>query len=129
MKKAQSAIEFMIMIGAVVFFFAIFMLAIQVNIGDKVRERKTLAVNDIAMTLQDEIKLATESIDGYSRSFSLPLTALNEDYDIGIYDGYVYVNTTNGKYAVSFPVFNVTGQPQPGDNIIRKSDGRVYLNN
>jgi len=127
-KRGQSTIEFFILVMVVLFFFLGFLFAIQTNIADKMREGKELAVREIALSVQDEVALASASSDGYLRHFILPNNVKGADYLINITDGLVYVRTSDGKYALALPAFNVTGQPSKGDNDIRKNDGRVYLN-
>ena len=127
-KKAQSTAEFLILIGGVVFFFLVFLLAVQVNITDKTRENKNLVLQDIARSVQDEINLATDSSDGYYRNFTVPDKLINSDYQINVQEDFVYVRTTDNKYAIALPVANVTGDVQKGSNIIRKKNGKVFLN-
>lgn len=126
--KGQSAIELLIIVGAAVFIFLIFMIAVQVNISDETDRNRNFIAREIALTVQHEIKLAHESIDGYRREFEIPLKITNLDYDIDIADGLVFVRTTNGKYALSLPVDDVTGDAVKGENVIRKENGVVYLN-
>ncbi len=128
MKKAQSAIEFVILVGAVLFFFLAFLFALQLSSVDKNRENKNFVIKEIALTVQNEISLATESSDGYYREFEIPNNILGSEYDIDIIEDLVYLNTTDGKYAIAFPVANVTGEINVGVNSIRKNSGEVYLN-
>jgi len=128
MKKAQSAIEFIILVGAVFFFFIIFLLAVQLNIADKAKENRGLAIQEIALAVQDEINLAVDSSDGYNRVFEIPEKVINLDYEINITAGTVFARTLDGKHAISFPVAEVTGDTLKGTNVIRKEDGVVYLN-
>lgn len=126
--RGQSAIEFIILVAAVLFFFMLFSYAIQVNISDKVREKKSVLVRDTALTIQAEIDLAHGSSDGYYREFRIPERILNSDYEVSIVEGLVYVRTVDGKYATAYPVADINGQPLTGDNSIRKDSGVVYLN-
>ena len=127
-KKAQSAIEFVILVGAMLFFFLAFLFAIQGNIADKVKENKNLVTKEIALTVQNEINLASESSDGYYREFEIPNNILGTDYDITVTEGLVYVRTIDGKHAIALPVPEVIGDVSQGTNVIRKEEGAVYLN-
>ena len=127
-KKAQSAIEFLILVGAVLFFFVAFLYAVQSNLSDKTRERREIAVREVALIVQDEIVLAWGSSDGYSRNFELPNKVQGADYEVNISDELVYVRTIDGRHAIALPVFNVTGQPVKGLNAIGKRDEIVFLN-
>jgi len=126
--KAQSSAELIMLIGFVLFFFTVFFLVVQENVSDKIREKNNLAVKEIASIVQDEIALASESSDGYSRQFKLPEKIENQDYDINITEDMVYVKTQNDKYATSLPILAITGAIVKGDNKIKKESGEVKLN-
>ncbi|MDP4040008.1 MAG: hypothetical protein Q8P57_05515 [Candidatus Pacearchaeota archaeon] len=128
-KRGQSAIEFTILVGAVLFFFIMMAFSIQINIADKTSEKRNLVLQDTALNLKDEIRLAHEASDGYRRTFVLPVTLLGLNYLISIDGGNsVYIRTLDEKYAASYPILIVTGNPQAGENLIEKIDGVVYLN-
>ncbi|NCN99125.1 hypothetical protein COU62_00525 [Candidatus Pacearchaeota archaeon CG10_big_fil_rev_8_21_14_0_10_35_219] len=126
--KGQSALEFAILIGAVIFLFVLFVFGISSNITGKAIERRNIIVEDIAGSVRDEINLASVSSDGYYREFTLPGKALNQEYDMMIDGSVLYIELPDGGYGLSIPVSNVIGQPAPGTNIIKKIDGVVYLN-
>ena len=127
-KKAQIAMEFMIIIGAVLFFVSIFFSAMQNNISDKMYQRESIMLKEIALTVRNEIDLATNSIDGYSRSFEIPEKAGNLDYKINVSLGTVYIRTLNGKHAMAFQIETVIGEINIPNNTIRKIRGEVYIN-
>ncbi len=127
-KRSQSAIEFIILVGFILFFFTTFFLAIQGNISDKLEERKTLRIKEIALAVQDEINLASQSSEGYYREFKIPNDISGQDYEVEIIEEMVYVKTQDGKHAIALPVQNVTGQIEKPDNIIKKENGVVKLN-
>jgi len=128
-KRAQSAIEFIILVGAVVFFFLAFIYAVQINTYDELRKNRDLFALEIALTVQNEVSLASESLDGYYRDFEIPLDILGAEYTILIDEGLVYITTTDGKHALALPVVNVTVTTViVGTNRIRKDGGKVYLN-
>jgi hypothetical protein len=127
-KKGQSAVEFMILIGTVIFFFVLFFVSINESIGDKVSERKNIAIKEIASSVQDEINIALKSSDGYSRQFKVPYDINGAEYKINITGEMVYVRTSDNKYAIALPVPAMTGHIIKGDNLIKKEAGQVYLN-
>ena len=57
-KKAQTAIEFVVLVGIVLFFFTGFFLLVQENMSDKIMEKRDLIIKDIALGVQDEVNLA-----------------------------------------------------------------------
>lgn len=126
--KAQSAIEFIIIVGGMLFLFTVFTFYLQQRINDDMKEQRSVLLKDVALTVQDEIALAHESSEGYTRAFNLPNNIIQHDYTIILTDGYVYVYTNDGQNALSFPVQNVTGSIRTGFNVVRKNNGTVYLN-
>lgn len=106
-KKSQTAIEFLLLMGGVLFFFTGFFLAIQEGMSDKITENINKNVYETALYVQNEISLASESRDGYSREFKLPENINGLDYDIEITEGFVYLHTINEKYAVSLQTVDV----------------------
>ena len=127
-KKAQGAIELIIIIGFLIFFFIIFIGIIQSGMQEKSDEKKTIIIKDIIKTVQEEIDLAVESTDGYQREFKIPEKIINDDYEINIFEGIVYLNSTDQKYAIAGNIKNVTGTIQKGTNTITKQNGVVLLN-
>ncbi|MFH1521742.1 MAG: hypothetical protein ABIF18_02170 [archaeon] len=127
-KKAQVAIEFIIIVGALLFFVSIFLLIVQENMKDKLYQEENILVKEIALTVQNEINLALQSGDGYSREFKLPQKAGGLDYEINIDSGIVYIKTTNNRHALTIPVANVTGDINITTNRIEKINGIIYLN-
>ena len=128
LKLSQSAIEFMILVGFLLFAFTVFFLVIQGNMHDKLNEKDNLAVKSIVITVQDEINLAYQSSEGYYREFKIPEEVNGYEYEIKIIDGLVYLKTNDGKYATALPVQNITGDIKKGINIIKKENNEVKLN-
>ncbi len=126
--KGQSAIEFLILVMAILFLFVGLLYFIYGKIADTQNEALSVAVNEIALTVQDEINLAHGSADGYSRQFFLPSNINGLEYEANIIEDSVYVRTTNGRHAVALPVSEVTGDVLIGNNLVYKISGVVYLN-
>lgn len=126
--KGQSAIEFVIIIMAVLFLFVGLLYFIQGKIADSQNQAVSVAVNEIALTVQDEVNLAHNSANGYSRSFFLPLNLNGLDYTVQILEDSVYVVTQDGKHAVALPISEVTGNIFLGDNLIYRINDTIFLN-
>ena len=71
-KFGQGEIEFLILVGGVLFFFVLFLFVIQQDTGDKLNERRDFALKEIATIVKDDISFASESSEGYFRNFELP---------------------------------------------------------
>ncbi len=127
-RKGQSAIEFIALVGAVSFFFLAFLFVLNMNLADKTWENRNLMTKEVALTVQNEIGAASKSIDGYRREFNIPLYVVDLDYDINITNGFVYIITVDGQHALALLVANTTGNIMKGENVIRKNNGMVFLN-
>lgn len=125
-KKGQGALEFLIVIGAAVFLFAILMIIVYNNVSEVNREKERRIIENIALSVQDEISLAVKSTDGYSREFNIPEKIGSQDYNINITGSRIYIETE--KNAVSYPVKDAEGNIKKGLNLIKKENGQVYLN-
>ncbi|MFH1500836.1 MAG: hypothetical protein ABIE22_02720 [archaeon] len=124
--RGQTSIEFMIIVGAVLFFFAMLFILIQENLSDETRDQERIIMTDIALSLKDEVSLATESTDGYYREFYIVQNIKGKEYQLNITDGSVYIRTNTNSMSIA--VQNVVGDAKKGVNVIRKQDGVVYLN-
>ncbi|MCK5342396.1 MAG: hypothetical protein KAR20_03280 [Candidatus Heimdallarchaeota archaeon] len=127
-KRAQVSIEFIMILGALLFFASIFMLVIQGNMEDRMYQRENILVKEIALIVQNEINLALQSGDGYLREFELPQKAGNLNYEINIDSGIVYIKTTNSRHALTLQVADVVGDINITKNTIEKINGVLYLN-
>jgi hypothetical protein len=126
MKKAQSALEFILVLSFVLFFFILFYAAIQESMGDKIKAKNDLALKNSALAVKNEIDLAYSASDGYRREFIILSKLGNVDYSINITSGFVYVKTSTS--AMALPVANVEGDLILGTNIIQKQNNTIYLN-
>lgn len=126
--KAQSSIEFMILTGAVLFFFIGFLVYLQSNVSEKEHERVNAALRDVVLDVQDEINLAAQSSEGYHRDFTIPPDVLGKNYSIIVLNGTIYANTLDGTAALSLPVEQLNGALKIGTNTLRKIGSIIYLN-
>ena len=124
-RRSQGAIEFMIIFGAMIFFFIMFFAIIQDNVNEKNREKLTIVAQNVALDLHDEINLAFEASNGYSREFALPENILGEYYEVNISAGRVYL--TMEGYSVSYKSHDIIGTIIKGINFIKKENGVVYV--
>ncbi len=127
-RRAQVAIEFIAIIGAVMFFMTLFLLAVQNENQSKIDRNHNIQLKEIALTVQNEMNLALKSSNGYSREFKIPRTAGNMKYEITLYSGIVYIKTTNNKYSLALPIPIVIGNINKTNNKIKKINGQIYLN-
>lgn len=127
-KKAQTAIEFMVLVGVLLFFFTIFFLVIQESSADKMREQQDNLVRETALAIQDEIALASKSSEGYSREFKVPDKIGNQDYSVSLIEDRIYIKTHDNKSAIALPIQKITGSIVKGENTIKKQNSELSIN-
>ena len=125
-KTGQSAIEFVVIFGFVLFFFISFFTIIQGNQSEKNKEKEKTMIQNIALDIEDEINLAAQSSEGYYREFNLPSNIMGKEYYIEIVNDSIYVHSDD--FGVSYLIFDVQGALLKGENNISKKNGKVYLN-
>jgi hypothetical protein len=125
-KHSQSAAEFAIIFGFVLFFFVTFFTIIQGNISEKNQEKEKILLQNIALNAQEEISIASEASDGYSRTFKIPENILGKNYKINITETFLFASLDN--FHLTYKIPEVIGNISKGDNLIRKQNGSVYLN-
>ncbi len=126
MEKSQSSIEFLIVTGIVFLVLTVFFVSVYVNVEEQNQKKEKIILTNIVLSVQDEINLASESSDGYVRKFKIPGNILGKDYSIIINNNSIYANTTHN--ALSLRTKEIEGQIKKGENIIRKENGKIYLN-
>lgn len=122
-KKSQSAMEFILMIGFVIFFFTIALLAVDSLILEQSANKEDLAVKSIATNIVNEISMAHSASEGYERNFNIPEEA---NLQVSLIDGFVQVK--KGSRSTAYPVYPVIGNLQNRTNTIKKINNTVYLN-
>lgn len=128
MRKSQSALEFVILIGVMLFLFTSLTLTFNRNLSQKTQEQRSLEIQNLASSIQNEIDLAASSSTGYQRTFKVPDKILNIEYNISIISNFLYLRTSDNKHAISLPIQNLSGQLQFGDNTLKKNVTGVFLN-
>src|SRR3989344_8424476 len=111
-----------------VFFLIMMLMGVADSQEKRAEQERSFLVKDTAIGVQHELVLAAGAHNGYERTFTLPLTLLNQAYTVALVDNLVYLSTADGKHSLALPIPQVNGTLILGDNRIRKTDGRVYLN-
>jgi hypothetical protein len=127
-RKSQSSIEFVILVGFILFFFVIFLLIIQENLSVKKYQSQSFEIKELALNIQNELNLALEASEGYQRQFRIPAQIAGLDYEVNITQGMVYIRTQNQKHALALPVPDSVGDVSKGVNIIKKQNGMIRIN-
>lgn len=126
MKKAQSAIEFIIIICFALTFLVIIVASIKVSHQEKTEEKENQEIKRIANKVKDEIRVASRTLDGYRREFKIPKEVMGNDYSIEIIEGSLQIIAEENS--LSLGIKNVNGEIKKGVNVIERKDGEIYLN-
>jgi hypothetical protein len=125
---AQTASEFLIMVGFLMFFFVTFFLIINEMTSSKASQRIDKSLELLAYGAQDEVSLAVKASEGYVRQFTIPNTIEGNEYNITINQGRIFAYTLNREHAISLLASNVSGDFIKGRNTIKKINSTVRLN-
>ncbi len=126
-KKAQFGIEFVILITFMLIVFLGFFGIITYKLADLEEEGKQQAAANIALLVDNEVKLAKSSNNGYERVFEIPSKIEGSDYNISIIGNREVVVAYPGYEHILFLPPGVEGNVSSGLNNITKTEGIVYL--
>ncbi|MGV8168779.1 MAG: hypothetical protein ACP5N3_01870 [Candidatus Nanoarchaeia archaeon] len=125
MKKAQIALEFLLLTGFMFIMFFVF-LFIVLNLSERNNdEQKILALEDLGSSLKNEFVLASEMENGFHREINLPAKIRGNAYSINIAgtdDNYSYLVLASENYEILYSIPKTTGTILPGKNLIKKND-------
>lgn len=127
--KSQVALQFVIVLGLLLFIFIVFFAMISSQNAEDNKEKLMIQAQDIISAVQKEIVIASTMLNGYSRSFRIPskIGALNYSFYItGSSNTTLILNLLNNDFSKRIP--RVKGQPKTGLNNLTKIGGEVYLN-
>ncbi len=124
--NGQAAMEFMILIGVVLFMFTL-MVGIAAEKTNDIHKRREFLLNeDVVVKVQKELNLAARALDGYYREFELPQKISDKNYTIQIMGDEVVLSTEKEDFWRIIPP--VVGNLTKGENRINKTNGIIYLN-
>jgi hypothetical protein len=126
MKRAQIAIEFVIVISLAFSLVLIFMVINTYKISDVARSREILLLQQETASISDELIAASIVQDGYSRRFMIGEDLYNLNFSASVNNTLLITRTKNYELVQRVPPAN--GSLVNGENIIRKEGGIIYLN-
>ena len=124
--KSQAALEFLILVGIVLFIFTIMIGVVSSRTTDIYKKREAVIGEDIVTKVQKEVNLASRVLDGYTREFSIPQKIGKKNYSISITGNEVILSTEKEDFWKIIP--SVVGNITKGSNTIRKTNGVIYIN-
>lgn len=130
-RKAQSAIEFMIMISVVMIMFATLYAVFSGKRARAFRRETRLQAGAIADRISYEFDLALVQGNGFSKNFQLPLEIGTQDYNVTLLEGdrgtFIFVewgeNSVNSYSAAP----KIIGNLENGANRIENEEGVLHV--
>jgi hypothetical protein len=102
MKKAQFALEFVVLVSFTIIFTAVFLVMIQGNYVRAQQYKQEIQVGQVVRILTNEIDLAQSSPAGYTREFYIPNSIEGVPYKVKSSDGIDLVFDYSGKTYVFY---------------------------
>lgn len=125
-KTGQTGMEFLITSGLLLFLFTVFFIAIQTDTMEKREDRERKSVRNLAYNIKEEINIASQASNGYKREFKIPNQISGQDYSVNIIDKSLYMEAE--KTALSLKIEKVYGNITNGNNLIKKENDKIYIN-
>ena len=126
--KGQSIIEFIVLIGAMLFFFTLILLAVNQKVDEKRYEDEDSKIRQIAILIQSELALARGATDGYYRTFYIPEKINGFDYILTHDIDGNRISIKTERISASYEIANSLGTLKKGENNITKINGITYVN-
>ena len=126
-KKAQTAFEFILLIGFLFLLFSAMLIVLKIKLSDANYERQQLLVQKYQNYALDEIALAQAMHDGYNRIFTIPPTFYGAPYEISINGDNSLVLKIGDDIHFKLLPPNVHGEIHVGSNLLIKQNGEINL--
>ncbi|MBN2052765.1 hypothetical protein JW756_04645 [Candidatus Woesearchaeota archaeon] len=128
-RKAQVAIEFMLMVSLAMVVMVMFMGVVLVLTHDYSEEKNINRLQDLGYALQSELILAAEVEPGYERTILIPEKAGDSEYSITCTAYDIVITYRGAEHLFAMP--NITsGAFQKGNNKISKpNENSVIITN
>ena len=130
MRRAQTAFEFLILTGFMLFVFTAFFLVIRERSSIATQQLHYQELETVGTIIDQEVTLAAQVRDGYNRTFMLPYTVGGEPYTIFLPSTTeVNIRSRDSEYLL-FLTANVTALGnvlRPGKTVIVKQKGNLSI--
>ena len=136
-KKAQIAIEFLLLLGISLAIIMILLLSFLVVSKTNVKIHNYNDLEDLGQSLQQEFFLATELEDGYTRKINLPMSLGDKSltsYTVSIMHSnnvsknYTYLVLSYDTQETFYAIPYTYGAIHLGDNTLVKNNGSLRIN-
>lgn len=134
LKKSQAAFEFLILAGVMMAIFVMFFAIASEKIVEFNEARRDKVAQDIMDVVTAELELAQQSMDGYTRNFTMPPTIEGNDYEMRINRferNYITLMYTGKLYdqVINIDLEGDGNTVYKGINQIKKKNGKITVYN
>ena len=133
-RKAQYAIEFVVLTTFMFFVFIAVFIVIEQHMASRSEDATDQSANAVMNTVLSELRIAESVSDGYFRQFTLPTNVNGEDYMINISTGAgdsseIVLKYGNSKEKIYFLEYYVSNASTIGIgyNNISKNSGIILI--
>lgn len=119
MRLGQLSMEFIILLGMLIVMMLAFLLIISELSRDKMEEKAMDVLKDLGISVQNEIILASNVREGYTRTVIIPDRIEGVPINITSETSWLYTEY-HGKIQI-FRIPNITGEPFSGPGTYRIS--------
>lgn len=129
-KKAQVAIEFIILLFMSVFIILTIMISVKSVSDKKVSNNVVNELDDLGKSLQQEFLLASQLEDGYVREIYIPYQLYAKEYSLNlstVSSTFVYLDLYYEDINLFYGLPSVQGQIKKGHNTISKQNGIITI--
>jgi uncharacterized protein (UPF0333 family) len=125
-KKAQISVEYMTMFFISMIIFIIFISVFYNNRREIIIETNQKQLNEIALSIQNEIITASNMNNGYKRIFIIPSQLSSNTYNIS--NNYYMFWIESNNFFISKRIPSINGSLKKGTNIIKKENNYIFIN-
>ena len=118
--------EFTILIAIAFLTMILFVVSSGKQAIDVREKREFIQLKDVVYKNQEEILLASQSLDGYLRTYQNPYNLSGKEYNLSVTGTEIIGNTRDFEFSLVIP--SIGGNVNLGVNNIRKTNGAVCLN-
>ena len=133
MSKGQMALEFVVLVAFLLFIFLGLFTLMSYRMTEVTIQKQDAEVRAILTSITAEIDIAQKTMDGYQRTFVLPLSAHGQEYSLEIKESAVHkelIITYADNKTVSSPLPDAVESGSTvgkGVNHLSRSDGKITL--
>lgn len=128
-RKAQTSVEFVFLVGAMLIMFLLFSIMVQNQMLTAVERANQAKLREIENLIKSEFDIAFAASPGYSRVFEIPTILDGLNYSVELFEDQEIILTMQHEELVGFIPYNITGTLGEGKNVIWKnSTGGLFVN-